>query len=184
MARKKGELTAGLMKPVLQNQGVLGADSLTVDSVTVSLVNPITLIEGFKTTGLLLLNGSLAITLPESASGTTCYLKINHRNLIEAWSAVPVTIGLSNGYDFTVVAAAAFGGNQIEIEPGAWAMFNADMNQDQFVDAFDFSFYDYDSFNFTTVYSKSDLNGDGFVDSYDFSVFEYDNLNFITSIHP
>jgi len=58
------------------------------------------------------------------------------------------------------------------------------MNQDEFVDSFDFPALDSDNLNFASGFLATDLNGDGFVDSFDFPIFDSNNINFVSSIHP
>jgi hypothetical protein len=174
----------GKMKPVLDNQGVIGADSLTVDTVTISLVNPVDLTVRCSVKGLLKVDGTMKVILPERVLNTYNYLKVNHRNSIETWSAAPLLILYSTSYDFSNNASKAFASNLTEVDNGIWAMYNADMNQDEYIDPYDFRVFLTASLNFANGYSTADLNGDGFVDPFDFSLYLEDNLNFISSVHP
>jgi hypothetical protein len=87
-------------------------------------------------------------------------------------------------YDFTTAASQAFGDNMIEIETGVFAMYTGDMNQDEYIDAFDYPQYSDDNNNFASGYYSTDLNGDGFVDAFDYPVYSDNNNNFVMSIHP
>lgn len=78
----------------------------------------------------------------------------------------------------------AYADNQVEVEPGVFAMFSGDLNQDGYIDPFDYTILDSDNLAFAYGYVVSDLNGDGFVDPYDYVIFEKNNLNFVSSIHP
>jgi hypothetical protein len=90
----------------------------------------------------------------------------------------------TTSYDFTTAALKAFGDNMIEVETGVFAMFTGDMNQDEFIDPFDFAGYNDDNNNFSTGYYATDLNGDGFVDPFDFAVYNDNNNDFVMSAHP
>jgi hypothetical protein len=78
----------------------------------------------------------------------------------------------------------AYADNQVEVEPGVFAMFSGDLNQDGYIDPFDYTILDADNLAFAYGYVVSDLNGDGFVDPYDYVIFEKNNLNFVSLIHP
>ena len=87
-------------------------------------------------------------------------------------------------YDFSSADTQAYGSNMKEMEPGVWAIFTADMNQDEFVDNFDFGLYNMDNLGFATGYVNTDLNGDSFVDNFDFALYNENNLLFVASSHP
>jgi len=78
----------------------------------------------------------------------------------------------------------AYADNQVEVEPGIFAIFSGDLNQDGYIDPFDYTILEIDNLAFAYGYVVSDLNGDGFVDPYDYVIFEKNNLNFVSSIHP
>ena len=78
----------------------------------------------------------------------------------------------------------AYADNQVEVEPGIFAIFSGDLNQDGYIDPFDYTILEIDNLAFAYGYVVSDLNGDGFVDPYDYVIFEKNNLNFIGSIRP
>ena len=113
------------------------------------------------------------------------YLGISHRNSIQTWSANPVLLTNQFNYDFTTAASQAFGNNQIEVEPGIFALYSGDINQDGFIDSFDFPLLDTDIFNGVSgVYVNTDLYGDGFVDSFDFPVFDVNSFNGVSVMTP
>jgi len=93
-------------------------------------------------------------------------------------------MGATTSYDFTTAATQAYGDNMIEVATGVYAMFTGDINQDEFVDPFDYPSFELDNFNFASGYLSTDLNGDGFVDPFDYPVFELNNFNFVMSAHP
>ena len=100
------------------------------------------------------------------------------------WSAAPVLMSASTSYDFSSSDTQAFGSNMREIEPGVWAIFSADLNQDEFVDNFDYPIYEFGSLNAVVGYEQADMNGDGFVDNFDYPIFELNSLNATFSVHP
>lgn len=90
-------------------------------------------------------------------------------------------------YDFSTVANKAFGNNQFEIEPGVWAFYTGDLNQDEYIDGNDFPRYDFESASgglYDGSYTITDMNGDGFVDGNDFPVFDNNSFNGVSSMHP
>ena len=78
----------------------------------------------------------------------------------------------------------AYADNQVEVEPGVFAIYSGDINQDGFIDPFDYSILQSDVLSFAFGYVASDLNGDGFVDPYDYAIYQQNSLNFVSSIHP
>jgi len=73
----------------------------------------------------------------------------------------------------------------IEVDLGVWAFFSGDINQDGFVDSFDFPALDTDIFNGVNgLYVNTDLNGDGFVDSFDFPIFDANSYNGVSVMTP
>lgn len=78
----------------------------------------------------------------------------------------------------------AFGDNMKEVEPGVWAIFTGDVNQDNTVDASDFLLIDSDIQNFGSGYIVTDLNGDGSVDATDFLLVDFNIQNFVGAVTP
>ncbi len=88
------------MTPVLYNDS-LRATSSSVDSVTIQLrdqFNPVSVL--FTVKRLIDVNGIIQVEIPSSFNGGTYYLVTRHRNSIETWSKLPVTLGLNTIYDF------------------------------------------------------------------------------------
>ena len=129
-------------------------------------------------------DGSIGVSCPSSVAGNNYYLKINHRNTVETWSALPVRLDSTIVYDFTSGASQSYGENMADLGDGNWGFYTGDMNQDQSIDIFDFSKYDYDVSQFAFGYYDTDLNGDGSVDIFDFPVFDQNCAGFIFSMHP
>jgi hypothetical protein len=175
-----------IMNHVMVNQGIWNALITDVDTVTVELrsaSDPSVLVTSVN--GILQSNGNLIVnsSIPTPAAYWLC---IKHRNSIETWSAAPVNFtGTSLSYDFTQAASQAFGNNMILVNPGLWAIYAGDLNQDGHVDGDDFMIYDLDSYEgVRSGYIVSDINGDGFVDGNDFPVFDMNIFNGVSSIKP
>ncbi|MBK9639428.1 MAG: hypothetical protein IPO63_17095 [Bacteroidetes bacterium] len=78
----------------------------------------------------------------------------------------------------------AYGDNQKEVEPGVWAIYSGDINQDGVIDIFDQVVLDNDLSNFAFGYVLTDLNGDSVVDITDQAILDNNLANFISSITP
>lgn len=175
-------LAGGIMQPVLYNQGI-GSNGNLTDTATIELhatSYPYSLIGSrnavLQTNGML----STSITCPPGQY----YLVIRHRNTIPTWSAVPVLVGTSTVYDFTVSNANAYGGNMVEVENGIWALFSGELAKDENIDLIDYSLLETDVNGFLNGYLATDLNGDGNVDLLDSPILEQNIEAFIYSIHP
>jgi hypothetical protein len=107
-----------------------------------------------------------------------------HRNTVQTWSALPVTFAATTSYDFTTSASQAYADNQVEVEPGVFAFFGGDLNQDENVDITDQPILETDVANFEYGYFVSDVNGDGNVDISDLPLLETNVGLFIYSAHP
>ena len=169
------------MIPALYNQGVSMDANLTY-SVQVQLRDPLfpyNVIE--SQTAPLYMDGSTTATFQNSGS---YYVSVQHRNAIAKWSAMPLLITGSQFYDFSTGPSAAYGSNEIETEPGIWAMFSGDLNQDENIDLLDLSVVEADINNFSFGSSASDLNGDGNVDLLDSPMLESNIASFVFSNHP
>lgn len=176
--------SGGLMTDVLQNEGV-GSSPVNVDVVTVELHSaafPYSLVH--STTGMLKTNGLLNCTFPPTVSGGTYYIVLKHRNALQTWSGLPVTMTPVTNYDFSDAANKAYGSNQISVATGIWAVYSGDINGDENIDLLDNSILETGITNFDFGYIETDLNGDGNVDILDSPVIEDNINNFIFSSHP
>ena len=177
-------LGSGQMQPVLLNEGV-GSNENEVDSITIQLMDPVTYQRVAEAVGVLQVNGLVTVVYP-SITGNY-YLAIRHRNTLETWSSQPVYIasGISNNYDFTTGSGKAFGNNMTEVESGIWACYSGDLNQDGYIDPFDFPLYDADNQESKSgIYINTDINGDGFVDPFDFPIYDANNQQSISAVIP
>ena len=176
---------SGFMQPVLLNQGV-GSSITETDTITVELHNPgspYAIVSSAK--AVLRTDGTVSLNFtPVSGS---YYIVVKHRNVMQTWSANPVSVDPSfeSFYDFTTAVNKAYANNQVEVNPGIWAFYTGDINQDEFIDSNDFPEYDIDGFNgISREYKSTDMNGDGFVDGNDFPVYDYNAFLGISSMHP
>ncbi len=178
-------LGSASMASVLMNQGVVSATPDQTDSITIELRSstwPYTLLSSSKqiipTNGMLTYHGLTSV-------GQSCYIVIKHRNHLETWSANPVALSENTIYDFTTVASQAYGDNQVEVEPGLFAFYSGDMNQDGYIDGFDYPALDSDTQNNVSgIYVATDLNGDGYVDGFDYPLFDQNSQNNVSVITP
>ena len=173
---------AGLMLPALLNENA-GTSTTVTDQITVELRDPNTLAVVSSVNTLLYTNGTAVCIFPPV--NNSYYIVVRHRNNLVTWSAAPIAIGATPVYyDFSTAASKAYGNNQIQKEPGIWAMYSGDIQQDENIDLLDLSILEVDINNFENGYFVTDLNGDGNVDLLDAPLLEDNVNNFIYSIHP
>ena len=74
----------------------------------------------------------------------------------------------------------AYGNNQAQVDVisgvPVYAIYSGDMNQDGYIDIFDFPAFDFDALSGASGYLVTDLNGDGYTDIFDFPVFDANSL--------
>ena len=177
-------LGSGMMQPVLLFQNVSGAVGTETDTALVELrstADPSIIVSSSKT---LVLTDGTGTAVFNGAGPGTYWIAVKHRNSIQTWSAAPVT--LPGTYDFTSAITQAYLSNMVDaFGEGIFSFYSGDINQDEFVDIFDFPDFDADNQNFVSAsYVATDLNGDGFVDIFDFPPFDANNQAFIMSMHP
>ncbi|NVN97615.1 hypothetical protein HXX01_05345 [Candidatus Nomurabacteria bacterium] len=127
--------------------------------------------------------GNIIISLPSSYAGTY-YLVVKHRNSIETWSSIPISLnGLSIYYDFTSSGSQAYGSNLKNIG-GKYCMYGGDVNQDGSVDGSDMSLVDNASTSILVGYSNEDSNGDGVVDGADMAMVDNNSTSLIQVKKP
>jgi len=179
-------ITGGTMEKVLYNEAVeTNSASTNVDTVTVELHNatsPFASVASFK--GVLQTNGNMACAFPYSLVGSSYYIAVKHRNAVQTWSAAPVMMSATTNYDFTTAASKAYGNNLIQMETGKWAIYSADINQDENVDLADFPSLDLGINQGLYGYFTTDINGDGNVDLIDFPILDSNIAGGIFSQHP
>ncbi|HPI55363.1 MAG TPA: glycosyl hydrolase family 18 protein, partial [Chitinophagaceae bacterium] len=176
---------ASTLRAVLLNSGT-SINANLCDMVTVELHEVMSpSVVSYSFTGEMSINGFVTCKFPSTLIGNSYYVVVKHRNAIETWSANPMMMLANTNYDFTTALNKAYGDNEIQMEPGVFAMFTGDLNQDGYIDSFDFPTLDSDIFNgVNSVYVNTDLNGDGFVDSFDFPIFDLNSYNGVSVMRP
>jgi hypothetical protein len=175
----------GIMESVLNHYGII-CPTVYTDTITIELHdNSPGYALSSSCQAILHSNGLVYGEFPLSEIGSSKYVVIKHRSSLETWSATPVTITPITEYNFSTAASQAFGDNQLEVSSGVFAMYTGDINQDGFIDSFDFPALDSDIFDGVSgVYINTDLNGDGFVDSFDFPLFDLNSFNGVSVMMP
>ena len=174
---------AGAMRPVSANQGV-GTSTTDVDTVTVELRDATTYTLVASTTAMLQTNGNATATFSTAPTGSF-YIAVRHRNALETWSTAPQTVGATAlNYDFSTAANKAYGDNMKDLGAGVYGFYSGDINQDGFIEAFDFAPLFNDNDNFAEGYYTTDLNGDGFVEAFDYPILFNNSDNFVETLHP
>ena len=171
------------MRPVKSNQGV-GVSPTDVENIIVELHDPSTFALIASTMGTLQKDGTLTVSYSASPVGSF-FIVVRGSNCISTWSAASQTVGSSLlNYDYTTSASKAYGNNMKQIEPGVWAIYSGDINQDEGVDNLDTDvlFLDINTSNFGVL--PTDLNGDGGVDNLDSDTIFPNIENSIFSNHP
>ena len=168
-------LGSGTMNSVRMNQdGVSPADEVEVMTVNLHDVTTFAVVE--TATGTLKTDGTLSVTFSTAAAGSY-YVAVKGINMIETWSANPQTIGAAPlSYNFSTAAAQAYGDNLREMEPGIFACYQGDLNQDGALDNSDLDniLPDIDGSAFGIL--ATDLNGDGALDNSDLDNI-FNNIN-------
>lgn len=174
---------SGQMNDVLYMEGQYNSASSVTDTITVELhetTSPFALKFSSKT--LLYQNGQ-AIIKGKGHLGQSYYVVIKHRNHLETWSAMPVTLSSNTTFDFTISNNQAYGQNEVAVQNGVYALYSGDLNQDGAVDAFDYVVLDPDIYDGASGYLATDLNGDGSVDVFDYVIIDpniYNGIGFAT----
>ncbi|HNB81973.1 MAG TPA: hypothetical protein PLP14_07740, partial [Chitinophagaceae bacterium] len=176
----------GYMQNVLYNEGVSSEPlSVNCDYVIVELHSAQAPYAMIKTTiATLKTNGTLQCNFPGSVTNTPFYIVVHHRNTLTTWSHAPVMMTSGVFYNFSDQASKAYGDNQLEMEPGIFAFFNGDLNQEENIDLLDATILEADVFDFVSGYYDSDLNGDGNTDLLDVPILDMNMFNFVYAQHP
>ncbi len=122
-----------------------------------------------------------------SAPNGTYYIVVKHRSTVETWSVSGVAYTSSGtvNYDFSSAASQAYGGNEVEVDAGVFALYSGDCNQDGYVDPLDLSMVDQDSFNYVSGSAlATDVNGDQYVDPLDLSIVDQNSFNYVGIQRP
>jgi len=179
-------LGSGQMQPVMYNEGVAGALTTQTDTIVVELhdsANASIVVASFQ--GVLLVDGTIACTFPNSVIGNSYYIAVRHRSAIQTWSAAPLSMSATTSYDFSSAQTQAYDNYmvRVDISPDTWAFYIGDINQDGNIDQIDWPPFDIAGRNSLFGYYATDLNGDGNNDVLDFQIM-HDNCVGIYSHHP
>ena len=168
-------LGSSTMNSVRLNQdGVSPIDEVEV--MTVNLHDATTYAVVDTATGTLKTDGTLSVTFNTAEAGSY-YVAVKGVNMIETWTANLQTIGAAPlSYNFSTAAAQAYGDNLREMEPGIFACYQGDLNQDGALDNSDLDniLPDIDGSAFGIL--ATDLNGDGALDNSDLDNI-FNNIN-------
>jgi hypothetical protein len=188
---------ASTMLPVLLNQ-LSSPDSTITDTILVELHSAL-FPYGLEISqqAILHTNGSAVCTFnyvsgtyssingANYLGGNLYYVAIRHRNGLLTWSANPITFDSTTVvYDFSSSSSKAYGNNMLEVDSGVWAMYSADLNQDQNVDLLDMPILEADIAEYMYGYAATDLNGDGNTDLLDVIYMDYGIAHYLFSIYP
>jgi hypothetical protein len=178
---------SGTMASVKNNQDYV-SPTTEVEDLTVELHDATTYALVASTTATLNTDGTMTCTFATAPSGSF-YIVVKGSNIVETWSADPQTVGGTPlSYDFTSGLAQAYtDGSQnsmIEVEPGVWAFYSGDVNQDGSVDGSDAIEVSNASDDALYGVEITDLNGDGAVDGSDAILVSNNSDNAIYSQHP
>jgi len=166
-------------------------DATATDSVRVNLWRPDSLSNTspeFSIPAIIHTNGTINANMPQGSFGNTYYISVTHRNSIETWSSVPVTVQDSTVfYDFTTGLGQAYGdgiNSPMKDMGGVYAMYSGNVDQDPTIDINDMSATENDAFDFAFGYNTTDCNGDGASDALDMQIIENNAILQIYTARP
>jgi hypothetical protein len=172
----------------------LSTSSLDADSLHVTLVDPLTLNDVDEQAAILHTDGTASLNFGNQVTiGSSYYIKVQHRNALETWSANPVTANAVTTYDFASAQSQAYGNNMIQTWDGLyWAFYSGDISdanlgvglQDQVIESQDYSDMENAVQVILTGYVTQDITGDGVVESLDYSIMENNVGGVIFTIRP
>ena len=158
------------------------------DTLLVELRYTATPFNAAETVETILTDNGTAQAKFSSAPDGSYFIAVKHRNALDTWSSLPVSLSRSapTTYSFSSSASQAYGNNMIQVDtsPLRFALYSGDVNQDETVDATDVSMIDNDAQNFVSGYVVTDLTGDDFVDGTDFALADNNAANYVSVIRP
>jgi hypothetical protein len=182
-------LGAGTMNSVKLNQDGVSPPT-EVEDLTIELHDATTYELIYSGTATLAVDGTIqaevdAVSETIQNEAESYYIAVTGTNLIRTWSALPrQTIGGTIDYDFSTAASQAYGDNMIEIEPGVFAFYSGDTDQNGNIDSLDYTQWELDYNEFASGAFATDLDGNGNVDTLDYTIWEINYNNFISSSSP
>jgi hypothetical protein len=123
------------------------------------------------------------VAFGSAANGVPYYLVVKSVNMVETWSAAPITFtGNSATYDFTTSLSQAYQSNQ-KLSGGIPSVYQGDANQDGFVNLTDVNLVHNEVVVFQTS-PQTDFNCDGFTDVTDVILASNNNNAFVEVKRP
>ena len=169
---------------------VIHPDFTDADTVFISAMNPtFPFAEVYRQSAILKTNGDITVIFGSSViAGNYYYIKVNHRNSLETWSALPIQLNPVTFYSFSSSALQSFPpgtGNEAITSDNLYAsIYSGDINQDGTIDASDFLEIDPAIQNGDGGYIPTDLNGDATADASDFLIIDPNIQNGYGAITP
>lgn len=179
-----------LMQTTLYDLGLSSVNDAT-DSISVNLWKTNHLSNNdpdYSVRALLHSNGSVTTSFPPATFGNNYYIAIKHKNVLETWSALPITIGATNNYDFTTSINKAFSdGINLPMKNmgnNKFAFLTGDVNNDGGIDISDMQPIQNDVTQFYFGYYFTDCSGDGGVDISDLQIVQNNTSLFLFYARP
>lgn len=126
--------------------------------------------------GILLKDGSIidpaggALIFNELTQGQEYYFCVRHRNHLDVLTALPLTLSITNDYDFTINVSQALGTSQQKVmTDGQAVLFAGDYNQDGIIQTTDYDLWIVNPAQLN-IYEEPDGNIDGIIQATDYDV--------------
>ncbi len=180
----------GLMRTTLYDLGLSTVNDAT-DTISINLWKTNHLSNNnsdYTVKALLHSNGSVSASFPAATYGNSYYIAIKHKNVLETWSALPITIVATNSYDFTTSINKTYS-NGINLSMknmgnNKYAFLTGDLNLDGGVDISDMQPIENDASHFYFGYYITDCTGDGGIDISDMQIVENNATQFLFFARP
>ncbi len=187
----------------LMNNGGLGGslfvnaispNAVDVDTVFISAMDAVSHVLVSRQSGILKTNGNVIVTFNAPVvAGTSYFIRVQHRNALETWSALPVVFAANTSYDFTTAQNKAFGNTQVQTSDiNVWAFYSGDISssisglgvQDGIMESQDYGDMENAVYSTLTGYKIQDITGDGVVESADYGIMESNVYFTVVVMHP
>jgi hypothetical protein len=187
----------------LMNNGGLGGclfvnaispNAVDVDTVFISAMDAVSHVLVSRQSGILKTNGNVIVSFNAPVvAGTSYFIRVQHRNALETWSALPVVFAANTSYDFTTAQNKAFGNSQVQTSDiNVWAFYSGDISssisglgvQDGIMESQDYGDMENAVYTTLTGYNVQEITGDGVVESADYGIMENNVYFTIVGMHP
>ncbi len=187
----------------LMNNGGLGGslfvnaispNAVDVDTVFISAMDAVSHVLVSRQSGILKTNGNVIVTFNAPVvAGTSYFIRVQHRNALETWSALPVVFAANTSYDFTTAQSKAFGNTQVQTSDiNVWAFYSGDISsavsglgvQDGIMESQDYGDMENAVYTTLTGYNVQEITGDGVVESADYGIMESNVYFTVVVMHP